>query len=245
MKIVEAVWDTRTLGVRCLELNFEAGECLSCISEIDKATDGFKYIVAKVPSGRVDLLLALQAKGYSFIECSIEMAVDLSTIEVPRFVARFEPFIHSIEATTESAERIYAKLREGVFDSDRIYLDPFFSKDLAAQRYINWIDDEIERGGKLYHVYYKDEEVGFFANKEISSGKEIYPFLTGLYSEFKDSGLGSNVISLEPMREAERQGYKRVRSWLSSNNLPCLKINQSLGHKVVDMQYVLTLHQTS
>ena len=52
-------------------------------------------------------------------------------------------------------EEMKIEISNGLFDSDRIYIDPFFSKEKAAQRYINWTEDELKRGTEFIKYIYK------------------------------------------------------------------------------------------
>lgn len=243
VKTVDAFWDTRSLGVRTAEISFEMDDGLESLNEALSFANDYQYVVAKVASGNTEMLTALQQVGFSFIECSIEVTIDLRTLELPRMAKRFDQHITVEQATDVSKERIFTRIRNGLFDTDRIALDPAFSADIAARRYVNWISDELERGGELYHVFYKGDEAGFFSYKETDPGVEAFPFLAGLYEEFKTSGIGLNIAVATPAQFAKERGCRRIRTYVSSNNVPILRIHEMLGYTVSNIRYVLVKHQ--
>ena len=50
------------------------------------------------------------------------------------------------------------ELRSGLFDTDRVYLDPYFTKEQASNRYVNWIKDEMSRTTELFIIKYKENK---------------------------------------------------------------------------------------
>ena len=67
MKIINASWEKRNLGVDCNEIEIESGDT---IEEIKKKSADFEteYTVVKVPTGMVEISNYLQSSGYTFIE---------------------------------------------------------------------------------------------------------------------------------------------------------------------------------
>lgn len=242
MKVIDAFWDTRSLGVKTGEIEFQADDMLGDFQDVLHAMHTFQYIAAKVPTGRMDIVEALEDKGFAFAECSIELLVNLDQFELSGISKRFASKISCQKANEATKSRIYKEIEKGIFDTDRIFLDPKFANGLAAKRYINWIEDELARGGDVYHVYYKDQEAGFFSYKEPIPGVEAWPFLAGLYDGFKTSGLGANIVVGIEAEEAKRRGCSRIRTYVSSNNMPILRIHQMLGYTINDIRYVFTRH---
>lgn len=242
MKLTDARWDTRNLGVKCAEINFEPEDTIENLSDALEWSSPFDYITAKVPSGMVELSLELQQRGFSYIESLFGVSIDLSKTTVPPFVGRREGLFTCKLADGQSRERVFSEIAKGVFDTDRVALDPAFGIHASAKRYINWIRDEMNRGAFLYHVLYKDEEIAFFTMKEIIPAVECYPFLTGLYSSWRESGLGTNATVLMAMREARRLGYRRIRTHISSNNLPIVRMHELLGYRIDAIDQVFIRH---
>lgn len=50
-------------------------------------------------------------------------------------------------------------------------MDPFFSKEQARNRYINWVMGEAKRGTELLKYVYKGKNIGFFGLREQRDGE--------------------------------------------------------------------------
>ncbi len=72
MKIIDAVWEQRNMGVKTNEIIIDGSESLdeikSSLSEI-KAD----YIVVKTPVGRMDINQLLSNLGFSFMETMLQI----------------------------------------------------------------------------------------------------------------------------------------------------------------------------
>jgi hypothetical protein len=58
MKIVNAIWERRNLGVRCIEVTLEATDAVPDVKSTLAGLDT-QYLVIKVPAGRSDLMFCL------------------------------------------------------------------------------------------------------------------------------------------------------------------------------------------
>lgn len=240
MNFIDAWWDTRNLGLTCAEVGVNRDDDLSVCDELLQLVGDFEYITVKIPAGRIDIVSRLEQEGFSFSECLIELNHDLKEIDLSGFTARFDRVMSRELVLKGNEDEVYSEIRKGLFNTDRVYLDPQFSSQIAAERYVNWLKDEIERGSELYHVLYKNQRVGFFVYKEKKDGV-AYPFLASLYHDFFTSGLGANVV-VEPMKLARERGCSRIDTFISSNNPPILRIHEHLGFRVQDIFYVMTIH---
>jgi L-amino acid N-acyltransferase YncA len=239
MKIVDAFWEQRNLGVTSTEVTVEENDCVAEMVTLLRTLDR-QYQVVKVPAGRYDLMETVAQAGFSFIEASLNVVHNLKVAEPAGIMKRINDSITYEEMNAGDVEKLYAEIRKGVFITDRIYLDPAFSSELAAQRYIYWVQDEVERGGQLYKLVYKREAVGFFIFKETTGGG-CYPFLSGLYAAAATPGLG-NVLLHKIIEEAVRRGLKFISSYISTNNLPVVKVHISEGFTIINIYYVYVRH---
>lgn len=239
METIDAHWEMRNLGVRAVELTFGLGETLSKDSALEDILLPYEYAVAKVPAGNTQISACMQNLGFSFMECSIcfKHALDrIGNEQTKRLSARVN---HSL-AVGEEVDYILQRVSEGLFDTDRIYLDPYFTHAQAAQRYVFWLKDEISRGAELYNVSFDGEKVGFFAHKESSPGVS-YPFLIGLYPEFRGHHLGGSLI-VESLLESKNQGCTSSATIVSSNNVPVIKCHEAVGSGIANIYYVFIKH---
>ena len=52
-----------------------------------------------------------------------------------------------VTMTEDDYERLFSEVRNNMFDTGRVYLDPYFTKEQANNRYVGWIKDEIYSEG--------------------------------------------------------------------------------------------------
>lgn len=237
VNIVDAHWDTRNLGVRTAELSFSRGEEVDSAA-IDAVLAEYDYVVAKVEPGAMEAMEALQDLGFAFVECSITMAHTLAGIER----SDDELSGYGLADTPAAIDYILSRIGEGIFSTDRIFLDPAFTPEIAAARYVSWIKDELGRGSLLYDVLYGADRIGFFAYKEPEPGVS-YPFLIGLYPEFQGRRLGS-VLLLESLRASLDRGCTASSTVVSSNNPPIIRAHRNVGSYMDGMRYVFVWHST-
>ena len=132
MRTVEAKWEKRNVGIECFEIEIGKNDTVDeVLSTIQSRTE--RYFVAKVLAGRADILLALQAEGFQFIETNIQTEIDLSERPVPPSICA-----HLIKnagyhiGNDQEISRAIDEIRAGhIFATDKVALDPFFSQKIA------------------------------------------------------------------------------------------------------------------
>lgn len=239
MKIIDAYWEKRNLGVDCMEIVLQEDDS---ISEVEEQLLRLKagYLVLKIPSGMPKAMCMAERLGYRFIEGSIEVTNNLQPYPLPPLVERLNAKISHKPMSAADIEIMYAEISKGMFTTDRISMDPHFTPEQAARRYINWIDDELQRGSIAYKVVNKDKDIGFFIYKETALGI-CYPFLVGMYEKYAKSGLGIVAI-YKAMEEACNRGMKQVSTVLSTNNRATVRIHSMLGYVFEKINYVYVKH---
>lgn len=242
MKIVDAVWEKRNLGVATCEVTFDAQDSLENIAAThDELFPKYEYLVFRVPCNRSDIALILQGKGCLFIETAITLQNDLKNIFVD---GKYKPLCNKCSwalMSDKDLTRLYDEIKAGIFQTDRIYLDPYFSKEVAANRYVFWTQDLVAQNCLPHKIIFGDKVIGFFLDKAQDDGS-TKGLLAGIYHEFLKTGLGFLV---------QYAGFARAKSInapyrtlnVSSNNLPVIKINLELGAKINKLEYVLIKHR--
>jgi hypothetical protein len=240
MKIIDAFWEKRNLGVDCKEIVIEENDSVSSVSNIIASSESTEYLVMKVPTGRVDLYEILTVSGFTFVEGSIHLMLNLKESVLSPLQQRLNSSILYAEMEKDDLDELFNEIRNGVFKSDRIILDRHFSKVNASDRYINWISDEIARGSQAYKILYKGESIGFFTFKTLSDDT-YYPFLAGLYEKFSSSGLGFTTIR-KPIEEAVKRKGKFISTHVSTNNAPIVRVHIQQGFAIQEIQYIFVRH---
>ena len=235
MNIVEAIWEKRNLGINTVEVTFDQNDSQEDVNQFLKGLKS-DYIVLKIPTNQTDLLTVVQSHGYRYIEDMVFFANYLSEIQMNSVQKRLHDSVRVEKMTAKDMDVLYEEISKGIFDSDRIYLDNYFSHDLARKRYINWIKDEKEKGTEFLKYVYKENTIGFFALAEGENG-HFTSFIGGIYREYRKGGLGSIVKVPEEVRK--RNG-KKVSTSVSTNNLTQIKslvtngyIPESISHTFI------------
>ena len=229
MKIINASWEERNLGVTCCEVTIEKDDSLSYVEDELSRLSSVQSLVIKVDAPNVEAHLLLAKLGYTFIEANMNMFLDVRNYRLSALEQRFNSQIHYRKLMEkEELERFEAELDKGLFNTDRIYLDPNFTKEQSANRYKYWIRDEISRGAELFEIVYKESAIGFFIQKQLDE-KTYYPFLAGLYIGNQEKiGLGFSVLA-KPIEDVIQRGGKYISTYVSSNNLSIVKLHAQLG----------------
>ena len=233
MKIVDAVWEQRNLGVTCYEITFDTRDSLDDIkARWDELTDR-QYLVFKVPPKRAEIVAFIQSRGFRFIEVSMNMYCDLRDWTLKD---EFKPICEQCTyapMNDDDIQTMFTEIKRGIFKTDRVYLDPYFTHEQAAQRYVNWAQDMIRRGVIPHKVMYQGETVGFFCGD-----------LSGVYSSFENSGFGF-LIQCAGIKKASDDGKKFSTAKYSSNNPSVLNVIIALGYRIKTMEYVFIRHNDS
>lgn len=239
MKTIDAHWEKRNLGATCTEMTCELGDDAATVLAAAAALRN-EYLVIKVPATRTDLLLELQGLGFRLIEAVFRIRRDLHALELPVTYARFAKDLGWHPATSQDVERVLDEVRGGVFQTDRCALDPAFAPGLAGQRYYHWIRDEIAGAGAIYITSWKGEDIGFSILKDLGGG-HFHGLFGALYRDNKFP-LGFSV-GWTNLVVAKERGGRTIETTVSTNNVPAVKMNLSIGYDIHEIQYVLVKHQ--
>ena len=242
MRIIEAVWEKRNLGVTCIEAEIEPDDDPADVVAAMNSRDE-QYLVAKVAARNYPAIAALQKEGFTFIESLIRTEIDLSKgAFIPEKCRRLVKNIGWHEASAEEIEKTLAVIRKGdIFSTDRISVDPYFSREAAGIRYAYWIEDILSAGNsELMISEYLGENVGF----TVIQHKETYsaPALSGLYPEYLGSGMGFAVI-YSVQSYLYNKGVKRTISHISTNNADILDLAAMFRYRFGDVRNILAKHQ--
>lgn len=240
MNIIHATWEQRNMGVDCIEIVLDKKddpvEVRRAIEEADA-----EYTVVKVPSAMAEMAFMVQAAGYKYVECLFSLRRSTEKPVLTPMQEKLISFSDCVPMTEDDYERLFSEVRNNMFDTGRVYLDPYFTKEQANNRYVGWIKDEIERGTGFCKLIFKGEEAGFFALKEMRPGV-LFPFLAGLYPGGpKALGLGYVLCYHEIMKAAEN-GAKTITGSVSSNNIPSLAALTAYGYTVDGAVSVFVKH---
>jgi hypothetical protein len=215
------------------------------VEELDSALARIRsqYLVVKVPAGCSDLMFRISEAGCSFIEAVIHVTRQTADLELSGIQKRLADSVGYAAMQESDMERLWEEIRSGMYDTDRVSLDPHFSREQASNRYVGWIKDEIARGADVYKLLYQNQSIGYFTMKDLGDGV-FYPFLAGMYRSHRTSGLGFN-IAYKPMCEIAARGGTSVSTFISTNNDSAVRLHASLGFRFHQISYVYVRHNHS
>lgn len=239
MKNINAFWEKRNMGVESVEIEVENTDTVEELKEAVEKVNA-EYIVLKIPAGKIDCMFMAEECGFHFIESIIHVTRDLKNLELSGIQKRINDSVTYEKMNENDMEVLFKEIRDGLFQTDRVFLDPKFTEAQSANRYIGWISDELERGCEIYKLIYKKQAVGFFTLKETEPGI-FYPFLAGIYKAYQTGSLGA-VFNYKPMFEAKRRNGRMISTYISTNNSNTVRMHAMYGFQFREIYYVYVKH---
>ena len=239
MIVRETPWDDRNLGLSSCEITVAGTDCDDDVITGTITCRGvYGYCLVKFPQKRIALAHRLEQEGFRFLEAQLDLHKNLlRPFPVAPFLEKSaEAGICRRITDQNDCEALFGKIA-GVFDSDRIFLDPVFGADISAERYRNWIRNSFEK--PEYHCVWicaGDVPVGFFFMEE--KGDAADSSLSGLFAEFKNKGFGPLAVSTH-IGYALSLGKKKLVTRVSLNNIESLRMHLAFGYEVSHANYVM------
>ena len=237
MKVIDAFWEKRNLGIDVLEVEIENGDS---ILKVDERLKNLKadYISVKIPSSMPEFMEVVQQNGFFFREDLIHVRHDLSEITRTAMQQRLYEKMSYRVMTEEDIIILYNEIHKGMFSTDRFSLDEKFTPEQCANRYANWIDDLRAKGAIPYVLMYKEEPSGFII--VISDDNKTYQsVLGGVYEKYRKGGLGAVQMEQEIVKKL---GAKYLETTVSSNNVGQLKALIVNGYVPISINHVFAKH---
>jgi hypothetical protein len=242
MKTIEAVWEKRNLGVDTVEFEIEPGDSFAEFRERERtAAATHAYLVAKCPPALPDFIWGLPACGFVQVEIQFRLTLDRSELAEPpqaRYLDRGAEVVR-LEAPADR-QRVRVEFEQGMFDTDRIALDPRFGAGVAGARYWLWTEDILRRGGCLHELRLGKRAVGCFVS-EPRDAVTCGAVLGGVYPALRGRGLGFLVVR-KHLDTIFGMGFQRSVTAVSSNNADILPISLAFGYRITEMRGVYVKH---
>ncbi len=243
MEVIDAFWEKENLGRTAFEILVSNNDSFENFAEIEKSLirdKAAQYLVVKVAANQQQFLFNLEKLGYHFVECAFTLALRKRNYVCPKHVARFDSDVTVKELHGEVLGKVFAEIDRGMFQTDRISVDPNFSQKLAANRYNNWIKNTLLGNGRCFEVYLKGAPLGFFILKELNS-KKAQGILTGLYESYATSGFGTLIM--KKLKDTVWElGYQHYVAQVVSNNMNALRSNLIFGSEIESLTHNYVKH---
>lgn len=237
MKIIDAIWEERNLGVKTYEILLEKGDISDDVAvELQKLIGD--YFVVKIPSELSFLMKVVQDNGFQYIEDIIHVEHDLSEVPRNRIIQRLYDETTFRLMNDKDYEQLFSEIKDGMYEDDRISNDPYFGKEKSAIRYLNWIKDLMSKNALFYAIRYRDDSTGFVV-LETKDGSTYHSVLGGGYRKYRKSGIG--IIQKE-QEITKSLGGKRVITSVSSNNVGQFKALIMNGYRPYGIDHIFIKH---
>lgn len=240
MKIVEAVWEKRNLGMDAYEISLTKKD----LADVDNVLNFLRqqnfqncYVVIKLPVGNLKILHALEDEGYRFMETQFEMKDYFQPYEDDDIIKELKNSCvrEVVPKTREAWEEIISRITPGMFDTDRISLDQNFGPEVACKRYQNWCRDLFDNPDSYMWILKSNDDIVSFSvciyNRQKEQDEGV---IGGVFENQKGNGFGL----LQAVHQCDF--VHPTRTTVSSNNLTVLKIYQKYGTIIIGEKYVLS-----
>lgn len=239
MKIIKATWEKRNLGCEAYEISLDRKDLKdveNVIRTLHAQDFSDAYVLVKMPVGNLNMLHALEDDGFRFMETQLYLVDHFVPLEsqeqIQEWMQGGERII--VPKTRECWDRIISRITPGMFDTDRICLDPKFGKEVACIRYQNWCRDLFDNHNSWMWVLSIDgEEVSFGINVRDEEKNVDDGVLGGVFEQFK--GMGYGIFQILDLK---RTNVKN-KTVVSSNNQNMLRVYQNYGRIIYKEMYVL------
>lgn len=247
MKIIKATWENRNFGCDAYEITLDKKDLKdfdTTLKEIQSQDFTGAYVTLKMPVGNLKALHALEDDGFRFMENALSFKIKTDSFVIPSQYERiFSLFSYRIisSSSQEWDEIIDKHIRDDMFVSDRVYLDPMLPEGTSATRYKNWSRDLKNDENATFLLFYKksnSDPVGYLILKYDSDENSYDGPIGGIFSHVSYFGIGS-LLLLAPLEFSNKKNAKYYYVHISSNNFPVLKLYSTFPCECISEQYVL------
>lgn len=249
MKCVYAEWEQRNLGCRTIELTIEKEDTLLPMVEVLQKIEYFcneyhaQYVVVKSSTRYPQIGQYLQTQGFVLMEAQIGLKLERgNVIEACEKYQDLFPNVTYRAADDNDMDYVISEIQKGIFETDRIALDPCFGKKIANRRYALWTEDTCRKGGNLFISLYREKPIGFFLDVyEDEKKKKIKGLLGGLFISENHQHYGSMHIFVGRRSFLDRELLLEKTS-VSTNNLSILQLQLMFGSKIISIDNIYIKH---
>ena len=244
MKIIDAYWEERNLGMKVCELVIDRGENFdeNLLSGIEESYD---YIIAKIPGDSISLMHQLEEKGFRYLEN--QQVIYFLSDQIQRVNGEWENRFRDVkcEKVNElvTLEKICNKIRSGLYLKGRISADPLIGKGISDMRIVNWLHDLYLKNGVTIYALEKGKDlIGYFALEKVGERNQNI-VQAGIFSDFQNKGY-SFLILYNVLMIANLNSYKGIFSTISTGNTRTMNSISRFVNFTVKETYIVARKMT-
>lgn len=242
MKIIDAVWEKRNLGVSVQEISVDTQDNLDDFKKAIKELTS-QYSVIKFPSNKIDFIWVAEENGFRFVETQLVFTGNIKQLipEAEKILSRNKNITVETDNSPEMYEFVATKIKEGIFFTDRIALDPYFNCELSNKRYANWLLDMKNNNKSNLQIMKKGNDIFAFSLNKFD-GSDSLGLIGGIFKEFQKEPLGLYWEAAIIKNLSEIVGIKNLKAPVSSNNYSVIKVCEYFGMQVSSISSVFVRH---
>ena len=227
MNVVRAIWDEPLLANEVYEATLTKQTSLNDFTSWLKSINRHCLAYVKVPTSRPDLNNFLFSSPSEFLETQLTIRKKLELDPMFQTQDKLLSQVKFRVANDEDIDLIKENISIGMFETDRISLDLTFGKEVAATRYINWLDTLIKDVNSTCYAITNHEKcvVGFFTIN-VNENTLNAP-LGGIFKKYQKSGISHSIVHF-PIKYGTENNYRYLNTKISLVNEAVLKIYSRL-----------------
>jgi hypothetical protein len=239
VKIIDAFWEERNLGLKVCEIIFEENEIIDfdAIADLGKS---YQYIVAKIPGDSVHLVHNLESHGFIYLEN--QQVIYILSDEFLNIDKNWEQRFNNISCEKVSdrkdLDNICDQIKKGLYIKGRISSDPEIKNGISDLRIVNWLNDLAMREDVFIYRLIKDENaIGYFALQKINIA-HFNVVQAAIFSNFQNKGY-SFLLPYYSLKIAQENKFKGIFATVSSNNLKTINSISKFVHFKIRKTYIV------
>lgn len=245
MKVIDAFWEERNLGLRVCEIIINKDDVVDfdTLSDLEKS---YGYLVAKVPGDSVHLVHQLESHGFRYLENQLILYVLTSELlNIENFLdPRFLNISCEKVSSNKDLNNICNQIKKGLYAIGRISADPDIKAGTSDLRIVNWLKDLWGKGNVLiYRLVRNETSLGYFVLEKINKS-QINVVQAGIFAEYQNKGF-SCLIPYYVLKIAFEDKIKGVFASVSSNNLKMINSISKFVHLSVRRTYLVMRKKTT
>lgn len=239
MKVIDAYWEKRNLGLKVCEIVFDKNETADPV-KITDLENSFDYLVAKVPAESVSLVHLLENKGFRYLEN--QQVIYFQTREFSNidktWETRFKDFHSKKVSDTKSLNEICDQIMKGLYIRGRISADPDIKEGISDLRIVNWLNDIYSKENiSVYYLSKNDTIIGYFVLDRLNNS-HINIVQAGIFKNYQDRGY-SFLLLFNILRTSFKEGKTGIFATISTNNNKTLNSISKFVHIAVKKSFVV------
>lgn len=238
--LVEATWDLASLGVRSQSLYINECDGIEELQRLISTMDA-PYQTVRIPIAHCHLLHSIQSLGYQFAEMQthVHHQAKVPILSGPK--GRIAREVEMRKATEDEIGVVRSSILKGIFQADRVALDPRFGVELAARRYEHWFSQEVLSGATVNMLFLKELPFAFSLLRR--EGATLRGLLGGMLVGTPAVGLGWCIPYFEIVAAVRDGATSGLLFAFSSNNPSVQRSVTALNFSVRYQEYIFVNKQ--